>query len=133
MSLAVVVPFHSASWYCTYTVFVPSAAVHPFDVLNVQLLLVPYVSHALHVLLLQLKRIFQFVIHTHASLALNVNVTVALFVYASLLFIFIVHVLGAVLSIFVTHVPQLHSFHAKSFTYHVCTPFDVTLNVFVLP
>ena len=99
LSFASFVPFHNASLYCTYTVFVPSAAVHPFDVLNVQLLLVAYVSQLLHVLLLQLKRISH--IHAHPSVALNVNVTLVLVVYDALLFIDIVHALGAALSIFV--------------------------------
>lgn len=40
---------------------------------------------------------------------------------------------GTTLSIFVTFALQLAVFHARSFTYHVCTPFDVTLNVVVLP
>ena len=81
-------------------------------------------------LLLQLNLIFH--IPAHASLALNVSVTAALVVYAAPLLIVIVHALGAVLSIFVTFTLQLPSFHAKSFTYHVCSPFAVTLNVFVL-
>jgi hypothetical protein len=49
------------------------------------------------VLLLQLNLIFH--IPAHASLALNVKVTVALVVYDALLLIDIVHALGAVLSI----------------------------------
>ena len=52
-------------------------------------------------LLLQLNLIFH--IPAHASLALNVSVTVALVVYAAPLLIDIVHALGAVLSSF-THV-----------------------------
>ena len=83
-------------------------------------------------LLLQLKRIFPFVIPAHASVALNVRVTVLLFVYVAFELIEIVHALGTVLSIFVTHVLHVVVFHAKSFTVHVCTPFAVTLNVFVL-
>lgn len=130
LSLASFVPFHNASLYCTYTVLLPSHAAHPLPFVKFQLLLVPYVSHALHVLLLQLKRICH--IHAHPSVALNVNVTLALFVYAALLFICMLHALGAALSIFVTLALQLHTFHAASFTYAVYVPFALTVFVFVL-
>jgi len=73
----------------------------------------------------------------HAALSVHLNVTVHVLYPATndiglLLGCTDTLQLGFVLSIFVTFALQLPSFHAKSFTYHVCTPFALTLNVFVL-
>ena len=74
----------------------------------------------------------------HDALSVHVNVTVHVLCHATndiglLLGCTVTLHSGATLSIFVTFSLQLHSFHAKSLTYHVCTPFELTVVVFVLP
>ena len=84
--------------------------------------------------LLIISHVAKLVVLTPAHPSVHVNTICHVAFAATCVLLGAHHVqLGFVLSIFVTHVLQLHTFHAKSFTYHVCTPFAVTLNVFVLP
>ena len=102
--------FHALSLYLTLTVFVPSQALHHDQFVIFQLLLVPYVSHALHVVPLQLNCIC----HTpFVSLADNVNVVFALLVRATHPLILIVPV-GAVVSKIIEFVVSLVVFHKLS-------------------
>ena len=75
---------------------------HPFPLIPLaifQPVVVAYASHELYVLSSQLNLIVPFVIQTHSSDALNVNVTFELSVYSAPSLIEIVHVVGAILSI----------------------------------
>lgn len=118
---------------------------HAAFAVYVNVYVIPFVT--LHVTALLLNVTTLFVCVTAPLVKLNVlialpvdvhvNVTVHVLYHATndndvlLGWLLTVHT-GFTLSIFVTHVLQLHSFHAKSFTYHVCTPFALTVNVFVL-
>ena len=83
--------------------------------------------------MLQLKRICH--IHTFASAAVNVNVTVALFVYAAPLLMFIPHPFGAVLSKYIFALPDEFAarlFHALSVIAHELHTYIFHAHVFPL-
>lgn len=120
--------------------------VHAAFAVYVNVYVIQFVTLHVTALLLNVTTLFVCVIaplvklnvFIHAALSVHVNVTFHVLYHATvdnnvLLGCTDTLQLGFVLSIFVTFALQLHSFHAKSFTYHVCTPFALTLNVFVLP
>ena len=112
----------------------------------VNVYVIPFVTLHVTALLLNVTTLFVCVIAPlvklnvliHPHVDVHVNVTVHVLYHATndiglLLGCTSTLHTGFVLSIFVTFALQLHSFHAKSFTYHVCTPFALTVVVFVLP
>ena len=122
-----------------------NVVLHAAFAVYVNVYVIPFVIVHVTALLLNVTTLFVCVIaplvrlnvFIHAALSVHLNVTVHVLYHATndiglLLGCTSMLHTGFVLSIFVTFALQLHSFHAKSFTYHVCTPFALTLNVFVL-
>jgi hypothetical protein len=120
--------------------------VHAAFAVYVNVYVIPFVVVHVTALLLNVTTLFVCVIaplvklnvFIHAALSVHLNVTVHVLYHATndndvLLGCTLTLHTGFVLSIFVTLALQLPSFHAKSFTYHVCNQFALTLNVFVLP
>lgn len=122
-----------------------NVVLHAAFAVYVNVYVIPFVIVHVTALLLNVTTLFVCVIaplvklnvFIHAAASVHLNVTVHVLYHATndiglLLGCTSMLHTGFVLSIFVTFALQLHSFHAKSFTYHVCTPFALTLNVFVL-
>ena len=123
-----------------------NVVLHAAFAVYVNVYVIPFVIVHVTALLLNVTTLFVCVIaplvrlnvFIHAALSVHLNVTVHVLYHATndiglLLGCTSMLHTGFVLSIFVTFALQLHSFHAKSFTYHVCTPFALTVVVFVLP
>ena len=119
---------------------------HAAFAVYVNLYVIQFVTLHVTALLLNVTTLFVCVIaplvklnvFIHAALSVHLNVTVHVLYHATndiglLLGCTSTLQLGFVLSIFVTFSLQLAVFHARSLTVHVCTPFALTLNVFVLP
>ena len=116
--IVAVLRFHAVSLYCTYTVFVPSHALHHDHVTIFQLLLVQYVSATLYVLLSHENLIC---VTVFVSAPFNVNVVAELFVYVAAEFIEIVHVGNVVSNIVLIVFDTLLLFNAASVATHAAT------------
>ena len=130
----------------TFHVATANVVLHAAFAVYVNVYLIPFVTVHVTALLLNVTTLLSCVIaplvnasvFIHAALSVHFNITVHVLYHATndngllLGCTSILHT-GFVLSIFVTFTLHHVSFHAKSLTYHVCTPFEFTLNVFVLP
>ena len=130
----------------TFHAATANVVLHAHFAVYVNLYVIPFVVVHVTALLLNVTTLLSCVIaplvklnvFIHAALSVHFNVTVHVLYHATndngvlLGCTSMLHV-GFVLSIFVTFVLQLHSFHAKSFTYHVCAPFPLTVVVVVFP
>ena len=122
-----------------------NVVLHAAFAVYVNVYVIPFVIVHVTALLLNVTTLFVCVIaplvrlnvFIHAALSVHLNVTVHVLYHATndiglLLGCTSMLHTGFVLSIFVTFALQLAVFHARSLTVHVCTPFALTLNVFVL-